>query len=35
MAHIRNINRNEEGQQYEDMAETMNNNQRAVSQTIT
>jgi hypothetical protein len=34
-AHIRNFNHNEEGQQYEGMAETMNNNQRAVFQIIT
>jgi ATP-dependent DNA helicase PIF1 len=34
-AHIRNFNRNEEGQQYEGMAETMNNNQRVVFQNIT
>jgi hypothetical protein len=34
-AHIRNFNRDKEGQQYEGMAETINNNQRAVFQNIT
>ncbi len=33
--HIKNFNRDDEGQQYEGMAETMNNNQQAVFQIIT